>query len=148
MLTTWEPLTGRAVELPEWDARGAYLRLQDSADVRLTLAVREEIQGRTLRCQDQPGEPWYCECCLADLPGDILAQLAHECGEAPAVEHKTRTSQPSGYVQSDGVRRFGKRGRVMYDRGSFAFCSCGWVGAGADRREARSLARQHRESAA
>jgi hypothetical protein len=69
---------------------------------------------------------------------------------APAPDaHKTRTSQPSGYACDDtGSRRSDKRGRLMYDRGSFWFCTCGEVGAGADREEARSSARRHREQEA
>jgi hypothetical protein len=84
-LTRWAPIAARAVTLPEWDARAAFLRLQDAADVRLTLGVREEIQGRTLRCQDGPGGSWWCAECLADLPADLLGQLGHECGADPAV---------------------------------------------------------------
>lgn len=60
-------------------------------------------------------------------------------------EHKTRTTQPSGYLEHAGVRSFDKRGRVMHDRFSFWRCTCGALGAGASRDEARSRARQHRE---
>lgn len=121
----------------------------------LTLRQREAVNSTVLRCQDAAGEPWYCCNCLADLPGEPAAQDAHVCGQeppaapAPATGHKTRTSQPSGYNEvAPGVRRFDRRGRVMHDRGSFWSCTCGTVGAGATREEARSRARQHREEEA
>lgn len=66
----------------------------------------------------------------------------------PEPEHKTRTTQPSGYAERNGVRSFDKRGRVRHDRGSFWRCTCGAMGAGASRDEARSRARQHREQEA
>jgi len=47
----------------------------------LTLAEREAVNSVVLRCQDRPGEPWYCFGCLADLPSDPKAQGAHRCGE-------------------------------------------------------------------
>ena len=63
--------------------------------------------------------------------------------------HKTHTSQPSGYVQdADGTRHSDKRGRLMYDRSSYWFCTCGAKGFGADREEARMWARSHREQEA
>jgi hypothetical protein len=63
--------------------------------------------------------------------------------------HKTRTSLPSGYAcDAIGARRSDKRGRLMHDRGSFWYCTCGEGGAGADRAEARGWARQHREQEA
>jgi hypothetical protein len=124
----------------------------------LTLRQREAVNDIDLRCQDAPGEPWYCFNCLADLPADPCGQDAHVCGdaapEAPAVlpapvEHKTRTSQPNGYQYgADGSRMSDKRGRLMHDRGSYWFCTCGEVGAGATREEARSSARRHREQTA
>ncbi len=123
----------------------------------LTLIDREVITGRQIAEQDDDSN-WYCADCLADLPryanGNLdFAALWHVCGEEPttsepepAVTHKTRTTQPVGYSEDDsGCRRFDKRGRVMFDRGSFALCSCGWIGAGATREEARSAARAHRE---
>lgn len=119
----------------------------------LTLRQREAVNDVILRCQDAPGEPWYCAGCLADLPADPCAQDAHVCGDpeppvpaAAPVEHKTRTTPPSGYVEDRGVRRFDKRGRAMRDPFSFWSCTCGKTGAGATRAEARSRARQHRES--
>lgn len=66
----------------------------------------------------------------------------------PEPEHKTRTSQPSGYVEhSPGIRAFGRRG-LMHDRFSYWFCTCGAKGGGADRAEARAAARRHREEEA
>jgi len=62
-----------------------------------------------------------------------------------ADEHRTETTVPTGYLEdAAGARRSDKRGRLMYDRSSFALCACGWRGAGADREEARSAARRHR----
>lgn len=67
-----------------------------------------------------------------DLPADGYEALFHVCGEpaeAPepadvpeVAEHKTRTTQPTGYVYADsyGTRRSDKRGRVMHDRSSWA----------------------------
>jgi hypothetical protein len=46
----------------------------------LTLAEREAMHGRPFRCQDRPGEPWYCYNCLADLPWYPHLQAAHRCG--------------------------------------------------------------------
>lgn len=67
----------------------------------------------------------------------------------PRPEHKTRTSQPAGYQYgADGSRMTDVRGRLMYDRGSYWFCTCGEIGAGADRAEARRWARSHRDRAA
>ncbi|HZR50158.1 MAG TPA: hypothetical protein VFB06_11620 [Streptosporangiaceae bacterium] len=119
----------------------------------LTLADRELITGRSMTQLDEETGVEFCVDCLADLPADGYEALFHVCGEpeqasesGPPVVHKTRTTQPAGYVQDDaGIRRFDKRGRVMYDRGSFALCSCGWVAAGATREEARSSARAHRQ---
>lgn len=99
-ITTWEPLTGRSVPLTGRDARRAYIRLQDAARVPLTLAVREELQGRSLRERDAPGEPFYCACCLADLPAQREAQDAHVCGEAVAAPGDVvwyRGAVPAGY---------------------------------------------------
>jgi hypothetical protein len=83
MILVWEPIAGYAVDVPDWDARRTYLRAQDAAPVRLTLAVKEHVRGALVRCQDTPGEPWYCADCLADLPGGLEAQDAHECGAGP-----------------------------------------------------------------
>jgi len=125
---------------------------------QLTLRQREAVNDVILRCQDAPGEAWYCFSCLADLPADPCGQDAHVCGDrevapqapvaekAKAPEHKTRTSQPNGYNEvAPGVRRFDRRGRVMRDRSSYWSCTCGETGAGATREEARSRARAHRE---
>lgn len=119
----------------------------------LTLRQREAVNNTILRCRDAPGEPWYCFGCLADIPADPVAQDGHVCGETPPapviVEHKTRTSQPSGYLYgADGSRRANRRGGLMRDRGSWAICSCGWVAAGDDRPGARRLARAHRAAEA
>ncbi len=83
MITIFEPVTGRVVALPEWDARCAYLRLQDAATVPLTLAVKEHLRGTPVRCQDAPGQPWYCGDCLADLPASPEVQDTHQCGTGP-----------------------------------------------------------------
>jgi len=67
------------------------------------------------------------------------------------VEHKTGTTEPTGYQYlpgGSGIRMTDKRGRLMYDRSSWAICSCGWVGAGYDRPDARRLAQRHREEQA
>lgn len=47
----------------------------------LALGQREVIGRVLLRCQDVPGEPWYCLHCLADLPSLPWAQGLHRCGE-------------------------------------------------------------------
>lgn len=83
MITIFEPVAGQVVALPAHDARCAYLRLQDAAPVPLTLAVKEHLRGTPVRCQDAPGQPWYCGDCLAGLLADPEAQDAHQCGAGP-----------------------------------------------------------------
>jgi hypothetical protein len=164
----WEPLTGQVITVPEWDARGAFLRYQDAAPVRLedmTLGQLEDMHGRSFTQQDARDERPYCTRCFTDLPFDRFRQMEHRCGQpAPAPvplprevvarlpedpAHKTRTTQPTGYVyDSGGSRRTDKRGRLMYDQGSFALCACGWKAAGATREEARWRARDHRREMA
>lgn len=51
----------------------------------LTLAEREAVNSTVLRCQDRPGEPWYCFHCLADLPWYPHQQDAHRCGRPDPV---------------------------------------------------------------
>lgn len=168
MITTWEPLTGRVVTVPDWDARAAFRRLQDAVPVRLedmTLGQLEAMHGRSFTQQDAADEPPYCTRCLADLPFSRLRQMTHRCGEvlpppaplpAPVVAllpedpaHRTTTTQPTGYVyDSGGCRRTDKRGRLMYDRSSWARCSCGWVRAADNREQARWKARDHRREMA
>lgn len=168
MVLAWEPLTGQVIELPAWDARAAFARWQDAAPVRLedlTLGQLEAMHGRSFTQHDAADEPPYCTRCLADLPFSRFRQMAHRCGEQPPAPpplpaeaiaalpedpaHKTRTTVPTGYVyDSGGCRRTDKRGRLMYDRGSFALCACGWVAAGSDRAEARWRARDHRREMA
>lgn len=122
--------------------------------VPLTLADRELITGRSLTRLDEETGISFCADCLADLPEDGYEALFHVCGEPAdvpeAVEHKTRTTQPAGYLYADsyGTRRSDKRGRVMFDKSSWALCTCGWAAAGATREEARSRARAHREEQA
>jgi hypothetical protein len=126
-----------------------------SSALPLTIADKELITGRTVRSQDDDGI-WFCGDCGEDLPADRYLASFHVCGDnapqkevAPVVEHKTRTTPPTGYVQDeDGVRRFHQRGRVMFDKSSFAICTCGWMAAGATREEARWRARAHREEQA
>lgn len=122
--------------------------------VPLTLAGKELITGRiAIRDQDPDTGIWFCGNCLDGLPDDEYLAGFHVCGESipraepePTREHKTRTTPPAGYNQdADGVRRFDKRGRVMHDKSSFWICTCGEIGAGATRQEARSAARRHRE---
>ncbi len=131
----------------------------------LTLGQLETLHDRSFTQQDTRDEPPYCTRCLADLPFSRLRQLSHRCGEQlPAPEplpadlaallpedpeHKTRTTQPNGYLyDADGSRRTDTRGRLMRDPSSFAVCACGWAGAGANRTEARRVARDHRRERA
>jgi hypothetical protein len=58
----------------------------------------------------------------------------------PEVEHKTRTSYPTG--RETGV--FTDRRGWLRDRSSTAYCSCGWTQAWDNRELARSAAREHR----
>ena len=51
----------------------------------MTLAMKEQTRI-AVRCQDEPGEPWYCGDCLADLPADAMLHGSHICGEAVTVE--------------------------------------------------------------
>lgn len=123
----------------------------------LTLADRELVTGRSLIQLDEETGIEFCADCLADLPADGYEALFHVCGEPGAdpgpatppqvAEHKTRTSQPGGYqcLPGSDIRMSDKRGRLMRDRSSWAICTCGWVGAGRDRPDARRLARAHRE---
>lgn len=126
----------------------------------LTLADRELITGRSHTQLDEETGIEFCADCGADLPADGYEALFHVCGEpsenaaeagAPeAVEHKTRTTEPSGYqcLPGSDIRMSDKRGRLRYDRSSWAICTCGWVGGGRDRAEARRRARKHREEQA
>jgi hypothetical protein len=52
----------------------------------LTLAMKERIRQFDVAFQDEPGQPWYCGDCLADLPRDPMLHGSHVCGEAFAVE--------------------------------------------------------------
>jgi hypothetical protein len=122
----------------------------------LTLADRELITGRSLAQLDEETGVSFCADCLADLPADGYEALFHVCGSPePAtipevVEHKTRTTQPSGYqcLPGSDIRMSDKRGRLRHDRSSWAICTCGWVSAGRDRPDARRRAREHREEQA
>ncbi len=122
MTTTWEPVTGRVVKLPEWDARDAYLRMQDASPARLALAVKEHLRGASVRCQDAPGEPWYCGDCLADLPAGPAAQDAHECGAEAAAEGDVAWYTgplPDGYGRLYEVGRVLPGGRLwLHDMGN------------------------------
>lgn len=122
MITTWEPVTGRVVAVPERDARCALLRMQDAAPVRLTLAVKEHLRGETVRHQDSPGEPWYCGDCLEDLPGFAEGQDAHECGPAAEGDTAWYTGQlPAGYGRLFEVGRVLPGGRLwLWDTVSHA----------------------------
>jgi hypothetical protein len=138
---------------PGYRARWVPVRERDGGNAGLTLGERQELAGRSMTQRDNPRDPWYCVNCLADLPADQYEWYGHRCETAappamPSVEHKTCTSQPHGWLEySDGSCRFDKRGRPVRDPSSWAICSCGWVGAGRDRPDARRRAREHREQA-
>lgn len=48
----------------------------------LTLAMKEQIRQFDVAFRGEPGQPWYCGDCLADLPADTMLHGSHVCGEA------------------------------------------------------------------
>lgn len=52
----------------------------------LTLAMKEQIRQQSVAYDGEPGEPWWCGDCLADLPADPMLHGSHICGDAVTVE--------------------------------------------------------------
>lgn len=52
----------------------------------LTLAMKEQIRQFDVAFRGDPGQPWYCGDCLADLPADAMLHGSHVCGEAYSAE--------------------------------------------------------------